>query len=121
MVPAIVFYILFIVFIGLWLVWKVATNNLFYVYPVYIVMSVLCAADMILLIFTYDRLGGMELAALGMFFVCSLLGNLGLISRGGSTSETLENRRMTIDLWQDVLIDVAYVFLVLQIVILLKP
>ena len=116
-----IYYILFIVAIGLWLVWHVATNDLFNVYVVYIAMVVLCGADLILLIFTYDKLTAITAVTLGVFFFVSILGNLGLISRSGSGMSTMENRRMTIDLWQDVLIDMAYLFLVIQITVLLKP
>ena len=116
-----VYYILFIVAIGLWLVWKVATNDLFNVYVVHIAIAVLCGADLILLIFSYDKLTTITAVTLGVFLFFSILGNLGLISRSGSSMSTMENRRMTIDLWQDVLIDMAYLFLIIQIVAIIKP
>lgn len=117
---AAVIYIFFIVAIGLWLVWKLATNNLFNLLVLWVSMAAVAVIDLILLIFTYDKINGFDIGALITFFLCSLVGNTGWLSRTESTRETMEDRRMTIDYWQDVVIDTAYVFMIIQIVVIFK-
>lgn len=117
---AAVIYIFFIVAIGLWLVWKLATNNLINLWVLWISMSVVAVIDLILLIFTYDKISGFDIGALITFFLCSLVYNTGWLARTESARETMEERRMTIDYWQDVVIDTAYVFMIIQIVVIFK-
>lgn len=117
---AAVIYIFFIVAIGLWLVWKLATNNLINLWVLWISMAVVAVIDLILLIFTYDKISGFDIGALITFFLCSLVYNTGWLARTESARETMEERRMTIDYWQDVVIDTAYVFMIIQIVVIFK-
>lgn len=117
---AAVIYVFFIVAIVLWLAWKLATNNLFNLWVLWISMAVVTVIDLILLIFTYDKINGFDIGALIMFFLCSLVGYTGWLARTESTREAMENRRMTIDYWQDVVIDTAYVFMIIQIVVIFK-
>ena len=76
--------------------------------------------DLILLIFTYNRLTVITIIALVITFIFSLMSNTAFLARFESFRETIEDRRMAIDLWKDIVIDVAYAFLLIQLLVIVR-
>ena len=48
------------------------------------------------------------------------MNNTAFLARFESFRETIEDRRMAIDLWKDIVIDVAYAFLLIQLLVIIK-
>ena len=46
--------------------------------------------------------------------------NTAFLARSESVRETIEDRRMAIDLWKDVVIDIAYAFLLILLLVIIK-
>ena len=120
MVTVILFYVIIFVGFGLWLFWRFMSNDLYNEYILYGVMGGVCLTDLILLIFTYNRLTVITIIALVIAFIFSLMSNTAFLARFESYRETIEDRRMAIDLWQDIVIDVAYVFLLIQLLVIVR-
>ena len=76
--------------------------------------------DFILLMFVYRKLTVITIIALVITFLFSLMVNTAFLARSESIRETIEDRRMAIDLWKDVVIDVAYAFLLIQLLVIIK-
>jgi hypothetical protein len=96
------------------------SNDLYNEYILYGVMGGVCLTDLILLIFTYNRLTVITIIALVITFVFSLMSNTACLARFESFRETIEDRRMAIDLWKDIVIDVAYAFLLIQLLVIVR-
>lgn len=116
----ILFYVIIFVGFGLWLFWRFMSNDLYNEYILYGVMGGVCLTDLILLIFTYNRLTVITLIALVITFIFSLMSNTAFLARFESFRETIEDRRMAIDLWKDIVIDVAYAFLLIQLLVIVR-
>lgn len=116
----ILFYVIIFVGFGLWLFWRFMSNDLYNEYILYGVMGGVCLTDLILLIFTYNRLTVITIIALVITFIFSLMSNTAFLARFESFRETIENRRMAIDLWKDIVIDVAYAFLLIQLLVIVR-
>ncbi len=120
MVTVILFYAVIFVGFGLWIFWRFMSNDLYNEYILYGVMGGVCLTDLILLIFTYNRLTVITIIALVITFVFSLMSNTACLARFESFRETIEDRRMAIDLWKDIVIDVAYAFLLIQLLVIVR-
>ena len=120
MLTAILFYAVIIVGFGLWIFWRFISNNLYNQYVLYGVMGGVAVADLVLLIFTYNKLSVITAAAMGATVLFSLLSNTGFLARSENLRQALEERRLYIDFWQDIVIDLAYAFLLLQLLALLR-
>lgn len=116
----ILFYVIIFVGFGLWLFWRFMSNDLYNEYILYGVMGGVCLTDLILLIFTYNRLTVITIIALVITFIFSLMSNTAFLARFESFRETIEYRRMAIDLWKDIVIDVAYAFLLIQLLVIVR-
>ena len=116
----ILFYVIIFVGFGLWLFWRFMSNDLYNEYILYGVMGGVCLTDLILLIFTYNRLTVITIIALVIAFIFSLMSNTAFLARFESFRETIEDRRMAIDLWKDIVIDVAYAFLLIQLLVIVR-
>ena len=116
----ILFYVIIFVGFGLWLFWRFMSNDLYNEYILYGVMGGVCLTDLILLIFTYKRLTVITIIALVITFIFSLMSNTAFLARFESFRETIEDRRMAIDLWKDIVIDVAYAFLLIQLLVIVR-
>ncbi len=116
----ILFYVIIFVGFGLWLFWRFMSNDLYNEYILYGVMGGVCLTDLILLIFTYNRLTVITIIALVITFIFSLMSNTAFLARFESFRETIEDRRMAIDLWKDIVIDVAYAFLLIQLLVIVR-
>ena len=110
MVTVILFYAVIFVGFGLWIFWRFMSNDLYNEYILYGVMGGVCLTDFILLMFVYRKLTVITIIALVITFLFSLMVNTAFLARSESIRETIEDRRMAIDLWKDVVIDVAYAF-----------
>ena len=120
MVTVILFYAVIFVGFGLWFFWRFMSNDLYNEYILYGVMGGVCLTDFILLMFVYRKLTVITIIALVMTFLFSLMVNTAFLARSESVRETIEDRRMAIDLWKDVVIDVAYAFLLIQLLVIIK-
>ena len=120
MVTVILFYAVIFVGFGLWFFWRFMSNDLYNEYILYGVMGGVCLTDFILLLFAYGKLTVITIIALVMTFLFSLMVNTAFLARSESVRETIEDRRMAIDLWKDVVIDVAYAFLLIQLLVIIK-
>lgn len=120
MLTAILFYAVIIVGFGLWIFWRFMSNNLYNQYVLYGVMGGVAVADLVLLIFTYNKLSVITAAAMGATVLFSLLSNTGFLARSENLRQALDERRLYIDFWQDLVIDLAYAFLLLQLLALLR-
>lgn len=120
MLTAILFYAVIIVGFGLWIFWRFISNNLYNQYVLYGVMGGVAVADLVLLIFTYNKLSVITAAAMGATVLFSLLSNTGFLARSENLRQALDERRLYIDFWQDIVIDLAYAFLLLQLLALLR-
>ena len=120
MVTVILFYAVIFVGFGLWLFWRFMSNDLYNEYILYGVMGGVCLTDFILLMFAYRKLTVITIIALVITFLFSLMVNTAFLARSESIRETIEDRRMAIDLWKDVVIDVAYAFLLIQLLVIIK-
>ena len=120
MLTAILFYAVIIVGFGLWIFWRFISNNLYNQYVLYGVMGGVAVADLVLLIFTYNKLSIITAIAVGAAFLFSLLSNTGFLARSENLRQALDERRLYIDFWQDMVIDLAYAFLLLQLLALLR-
>ena len=86
----------------------------------YGVMGGVCLTDLILLMFTYRKQTVITIIALVISFLFSLMSNTAFLVRSENFRETIEDRRMAIDLWKDIVIDVAYAFLLIQLLVIIK-
>jgi hypothetical protein len=120
MVTVILFYAVIFVGFGLWFFWRFMSNDLYNEYILYGVMGGVCLTDFILLMFAYRKLTVITIIALVITFLFSLMVNTAFLARSESVRETIEDRRMAIDLWKDVVIDVAYAFLLIQLLVIIK-
>ena len=120
MVTVILFYAVIFVGFGLWIFWRFISNDLYNVYILYGVMGGVCLTDFILLMFVYRKLTVITIIALVITFLFSLMVNTAFLARSESVRETIEDRRMAIDLWKDVVIDVAYAFLLILLLVIIK-
>ena len=120
LVTVILFYAVIFVGFGLWLFWRFMSNDLYNEYVLYGVMGGVCLTDFILLMFTYRKLTVITIIALVITFLFSLMSNTAFLARFESFRETIEDRRMAIDLWKDIVIDVAYAFLLIQLLVIIK-
>ena len=120
MVTVILFYAVIFVGFGLWFFWRFMSNDLYNEYILYGVMGGVCLTDFILLMFVYRKLTVITIIALVITFLFSLMVNTAFLARSESIRETIEDRRMAIDLWKDVVIDVAYAFLLIQLLVIIK-
>lgn len=120
MLTAILFYAAIIVGFGLWIFWRFISNNLYNQYVLYGVMGGVVIADLVLLIFTYNKLSVITAVAMGATVLFSLLSNTGFLARSANFRQALDERRLYIEFWQDMVIDLAYAFLILQVLALLK-
>ena len=116
----ILIYAVIFVGFGLWLFWRFMSNDLYNEYVLYGVMCGVCLTDFVLLMFTYKKLTVITIIALVITFLFSLMSNTAFLARFESFRETIEDRRMAIDLWKDIVIDVAYVFLLIQLLVIIK-
>ena len=105
---------------GLWLFWRFMSNELYNEYVLYGIMGGICLTDVILLMFTYKKLTVITIIALVMSFLFSLMSNTAFLARSEGFREMIEDRRMAIDLWKDIVIDVAYAFLLIQLLVIIK-
>lgn len=105
---------------GLWLFWRFMSNELYNEYVLYGIMGGVCLTDVILLMFTYRKLTVITIIALVMSFLFSLMSNTAFLARSEGFRESIEDRRMAIDLWKDIVIDVAYAFLLIQLLVIIK-
>lgn len=96
------------------------SNDLYNEYILYGVMGGVCLTDFILLMFAYRKLTVITIIALVIAFLFSLMVNTAFLARSESVRETIEDRRMAIDLWKDVVIDVAYAFLLILLLVIIK-
>lgn len=120
MVTVILFYAVIFVGFGLWIFWRFQSNDLYNEYVLYGVMGGVCLTDLILLIFTYGKLTVVMIIALIISFLFSLMSNAAFLARSENFRETIEDRRMAIDLWNDIVIDVGYAFLLIQLLVIIK-
>jgi hypothetical protein len=120
MVTVILFYAVIFVGFGLWIFWRFQSNDLYNEYVLYGVMGGVCLTDLILLIFTYGKLTVVTIIALIISFLFSLMSNTAFLARSENFRETIEDRRMAIDLWKDIVIDVGYAFLLIQLLVIIK-
>lgn len=120
MVTVILFYAVIFVGFGLWIFWRFKSNDLYNEYVLYGVMGGVCLTDLILLIFTYGKLTVVTIIALIISFLFSLMSNTAFLARSENYRETIEDRRMAIDLWKDIVIDVGYAFLLIQLLVIIK-
>jgi FtsH-binding integral membrane protein len=120
MVTVILFYAVIFVGFGLWIFWRFKSNDLYNEYVLYGVMGGVCLTDLILLIFTYGKLTVVTIIALIISFLFSLMSNTAFLARSENFRETIEDRRMAIDLWKDIVIDVGYAFLLIQLLVIIK-
>jgi hypothetical protein len=120
MVTVILFYAVIFVGFGLWTFWRFKSNDLYNEYVLYGVMGGVCLTDLILLIFTYGKLTVVTIIALIISFLFSLMSNTAFLARSENFRETIEDRRMAIDLWKDIVIDVGYAFLLIQLLVIIK-
>ena len=120
MVTVILFYAVIFVGFGLWIFWRFMSNVLYNEYILYGVMGGVCLTDFILLMFAYRKLTVITIIALVITFLFSLMVNTAFLARSESVRETVEDRRMAIDLWKDVVIDVAYAFLLILLLVIIK-
>ena len=120
MVTVILFYAVIFVGFGLWIFWRFMSNVLYNEYILYGVMGGVCLTDFILLMFVYRKLTVITIIALVITFLFSLMVNTAFLARSESVRETVEDRRMAIDLWKDVVIDVAYAFLLILLLVIIK-
>ena len=120
MVTVILFYAVIFVGFGLWIFWRFMSNDLYNEYILYGVMGGVCLTDFILLMFAYRKLTVITIIALVITFLFSLMVNTAFLARSESVRETIEDRRMAIDLWKDVVIDVAYAFLLILLLVIIK-
>lgn len=120
MLTAILFYGVIIVGFGLWVFWRFISNNLYNQYVLYGVMGGVAVVDIVLLIFTYNKLTVITAIAMGAALLFSVLSNTGFLAKRESFREAVEERRLYIEFWQDMVIDLAYAFLILQVLALLK-
>ena len=120
MVTVILFYAVIFVGFGLWILWRFQSNDLYNEYVLYGVMGGVCLTDLILLIFTYGKLTVVTIIALIISFLFSLMSNTAFLARSENFRETIEDRRMAIDLWKDIVIDVGYAFLLIQLLVIIK-
>ena len=120
MVTVILIYAVIFVGFGLWLFWRFMSNDLYNEYVLYGVMGGVCLTDLILLIFTYGKLTVVTIIALIISFLFSLMSNTAFLARSENFRETIEDRRMAIDLWKDIVIDVGYAFLLIQLLVIIK-
>ena len=116
----ILIYAVIFVGFGLWLFWRYMSNDLYNEYVLYVVMGGVCLTDFVLLMFTYRKLTVITIIALVITFLFSLMSNTAFLARFESFRETIEDRRMAIDLWKDIVIDVAYAFLLIQLLVIIK-
>ncbi len=116
----ILIYAVIFVGFGLWLFWRFMSNYLYNEYVVYGVMGGDCLTDFVLLMFTYKKLTVITIIALVITFLFSLMSNTAFLTRFERCRETIEDRRMAIDLWKDIVIDVAYAFLLIQLLVIIK-
>ena len=116
----ILIYAVIFVGFGLWLFWRFMSNDLYNEYVLYGVMGGVCLTDFVLLMFTYKKLTVITIIALVITFLFSLMSNTAFLARFESFRETIEERRMAIDLWKDIIIDVAYAFLLIQLLVIIK-
>ena len=96
------------------------SNDLYNEYILYGVMGGVCLTDFILLMFAYRKLTVITIIALVISFLFSLMVNTAFLARSESVRETIEDRRMAIDLWKDVVIEVAYAFLLILLLVIIK-
>ena len=120
LVTVILFYAVIFVGFGLWLFWRFMSNDLYNEYVLYGVMGGVCLTDFVLLMFTYRKLTVITIIALVITFLFSLMSNTAFLARFESFRETIEDRRMAIDLWKDIVIDVAYAFMLIQLLVIIK-
>lgn len=120
MVTVILFYAVIFVGFGLWIFWRFKSNDLYNEYVLYGVIGGVCLTDLILLIFTYGKLTVVTIIALIISFLFSLMSNTAFLARSENFRETIEDRRMAIDLWKDIVIDVGYAFLLIQLLVIIK-
>lgn len=120
MVTVILFYAVIFVGFGLWIFWRFKSNDLYNEYVLYGVMGGVCLTDLILLIFTYGKLTVVTIITLIISFLFSLMSNTAFLARSENFRETIEDRRMAIDLWKDIVIDVGYAFLLIQLLVIIK-
>lgn len=120
MVTVILIYAVIFVGLGLWLFWRFMSNDLYNEYVLYGVMGGVCLTDFILLMFTYRKLTVITIIALVITFLFSLMSNTAFLARSEGFREMIEDRRMAIDLWKDIVIDVAYAFLLIQLLVIIK-
>ena len=120
MVTVILFYAVIFVGFGLWIFWRFKSNDLYNEYVLYGVMGGVYLTDLILLIFTYGKLTVVTIIALIISFLFSLMSNTAFLARSENFRETIEDRRMAIDLWKDIVIDVGYAFLLIQLLVIIK-
>ena len=120
MVTVILIYAVIFVGFGLWLFWRFMSNDLYNEYVLYGVMGGVCLTDFILLMFTYRKLTVITIIALVITFLFSLMSNTAFLARSEGFREMIEDRRMAIDLWKDIVIDVAYAFLLIQLLVIIK-
>ena len=116
----ILIYAVIFVGFGLWLFCRFMSNDLYNEYVLYGVMGGVCLTDSILLMFTYNKLNVIAVIALVIAFLFSLMTNTAFLARAEGFRNTIEDRRMAIDLWKDIVIDVAYAFLLIQLLVIIK-
>lgn len=100
----------------LWMIWRLIISRIFNNQRILnAVIVLLIIANIILLIFSFNKMNIIALVAFIVFGVMDYVLNSGLIEFREGILELLDERRMTIDLWQDMIIDMCIVALVIQI------
>lgn len=105
----------------IWIVWRLLSRDLYNPLILNSITMILWIIDIIGLFFTHDKLHSTSWSFLIVFTVLSLLDNSGWLAKTEQHLDFIEDRRMNIDYWQDVAIDIGYLFLVVQIFATVVP
>ena len=108
-------YIAIIVPFAGWAIWRFLSKNLYDPLILNIITAGLWLIDVILIYFTHTKISFILWSALAVFSVLSLIENTGWLARSDTHLDLIETRRMNIEYWQDVAIDIGYIFLIIQI------
>lgn len=112
---SILIYLAIIAPFVVWVIWRFLSKNLYDPLILNIITAGLWLIDIILIYFTYTKINFILWSALAVFSGLSLIENSGWLARSETLLDLIETRRMNIEYWQDVAIDIGYVFLIIQI------
>ena len=112
---SILIYIAIIAPFAVWVKWRFLSRNLYDPLIFNIITAGLWLIDIVLIYFTYTKINYILWSALAVFSGLSLIENSGWLARSKTLLDLLETRRMNIGYWQDVAIDIGYVFLIIQV------